>query len=181
MLAIIRRPAAALAVLMVAGCVNIPPESITVNRKVSDGISVMEQNTTLVIDAWRDMAIALLEWQFDDIYDQAEAKYRSRKSIPANQALTGEQERDVAAFVVLVNQEVRNSIEEQVAAMKKVTRQNANALGSANDSITKLLESAQSVISGRHGLIGDLGQLSPVIAGVSDFVEKAKQTALDNL
>ena len=91
------------AVLLLTGCVNIPPESITVNERVSAGVVTMEENTNLVINAWRETAVALLEEQFDAIYDAAEEKYRGKKNISSGQALNDGQVRDVAVLVMLAS------------------------------------------------------------------------------
>ena len=169
------------AVLLLSGCVNIPPESITVNEKVSAGVVTMEENTNLVINAWRETAVALLEEQFDDIYDAAEEKYRSKKNIASGQGLNDDQVRDVAVFVMLVNEQVRGKIDKQVADMRRVSQRNAAAIKGANDSITNVLQSAQAVISGREAAIKDVTDLLPIPADVTDFISNAKKVALDAL
>ena len=167
--------------LLLVGCVNVPPDSIAVNGRVSSGITTMEQNTVSVIKAWRDTAVALLEAQFDDIYDRAEEKFRSKRNIPGGQTLTSDQVRDVAVLVMVVNDAVRDKIDARAAEMRQVSQNNAAAIKAANDSITGLLKSAQAVIGGRDVLIQDVTNLLPIPANVVDFVKDAKEAALNPL
>lgn len=172
---------AGLLVLLVAGCVNIPPESITVNAKISAGITVMQENTNLVIDGWRDTAMELLKAESDLIYKQVEVIYLKKGNIPKGQALNTKQIRDVAGMQSLVYLQMSDKINEKVDEMKRVAQANATALRRANNSITGLLESAQAVISRRQALIKDFSTLSPIITNVVDFINNAKKTVLDAL
>ena len=173
------------AVLLLTGCVSIPPESITVNEKISAGVVTMEENTNLVIDAWRETAVALLEEKFDAIYDDVEERYRSKRGIPSVSVggpdLNADQARDVAVFVMLVNERVRGAIDEKAANMRLVSQQNAGTIKGANDSITNLLQSSQAVISGREATIKDVTDLLPIPADVTGIIDSAKNVANDAL
>ncbi len=171
----------AIAATALMGCVRIPPEAITLNQKVSSGIEAMRENSEAVIVAWRDTALTISDERFDEVYDAVETRYRDRRNIPPGTALSSDQVRDVAALVSLVRDEVRSKIYDYVDEMIKTNNKNAEDVISANDGVTDLLISAQSVIDSRTAVVNELKSLSPVTTDVLDFLNQTQADILNAL
>lgn len=153
------------------GCANVPVESVAVNEQVTAGIGSMEENSYRLIDGWRETAIKVLENRFEDIYDQAEERYRQRRGIPTGRALTPDQARDVTGLVLLVNNRVQKRIDAKARELEETVQTNAQTLKATNDNITALLKSAQSVIGGREVLLREAGTIIPIPIDFAGFID----------
>ena len=60
-----------MALLVLAGCVNIPPEAARVNAAVSSGIDRLAGNGDQILGALRQMARSAIEERYDFFYDEA--------------------------------------------------------------------------------------------------------------
>lgn len=158
-------------VVGLGGCAKVPLESVAVNEQVTAGIGSMEANSYRLIDGWRLTAIQVLEERFDDIYDQAEKRYRQRKDLPADKALKPEQTRDVTGLVLLIYNRVHERINAKARELEKTVRENTETLKTTNAGITALLKSAQSVIGGREVLLKEASAITPIPTDFAGFID----------
>lgn len=158
---------------LITGCAQIPQAAIDVNRQVSAGISALGQNGQDLITAWEETGYAILDDRWSQIYRNADTTYRTKKTIAAGSALTAQQQEDVAGIAVLVRDAVRTKISAEASTLRKTVSSNTIITLEANDSITALLISANSVLSVQQSAIKQVVGLAPIPPAIGKFVTDA--------
>ncbi|MBK7955788.1 MAG: hypothetical protein IPK02_18650 [Candidatus Accumulibacter sp.] len=159
--------------VLIAGCAQIPQAAIDVNRQVSSGISALGQNGQDLIAAWEETGYAILNDRWSQIYKNADTAYRTKKNIVIGTALTAQQQEEVAGMAVLVRDAVRTKIRDEASILRKTVSSNTAITLEANDSITALLISANSVLSGQQSALKQVVGLVPIPPAIGQFVTDA--------
>ena len=167
----------ALAASLVTGCARIPQAAIDVNIHISTGITVLGNNGQEMVNAWEESAYRMLDERWGKIYELAETKYRTKKSIAPATALSKKQLEDVAGIAVLARDDVRKKVHAEANSMRSIIAANTKTTLEANESITKLLVSANAVGTTRRAAIKQVGSLIPIPPAISDFIDSALTTA----
>jgi hypothetical protein len=158
------------------GCSSIPQASIDVNKQISKGISVLGENGIEMVNAWEQSAYNMLDEKWSKVYEKADASYRSKKGIAAGNALTAQQQEDVAGLSVLIRDEVRSKIRAESNGMKSIIMSNTENTLAANESVTALLVSANAVATFQQAAIKEVGNLIPIPPAISAFISDALKT-----
>jgi hypothetical protein len=157
-------------ILVGAGCAQIPQPAIDVSRQVSSGISALGTNGQDMVTAWEEVAYALLDERWSQIYRKAESDYRTKRQLAKTVALNSEQQEEVAGLATLMRDESRKKIGIRSADMRKIIDANTKTTLEANDSVTRLLVSAKSVLSGQQETAKQLADQVKIPSDASKFV-----------
>lgn len=157
-------------VVMLAGCAQVPQAAIDVSRQVSTGISSIGTNGLDTVAAWEETALALLDERWSQIYKKADAEFRKKRNIAANAALTPDQSEDVAALATLVRDEARKKITGKADEMRKIISGNTKTTLEANESVTQLLISANSVLSAQQSAAKQVAEQAKLPSDLNQFV-----------
>ncbi len=159
--------------LLFAGCVSIPKEAIELNKSVSTGVQTMYSNTENLIDSWEKLVRQELDEKFDEVYEECEARYRKKSNIDENNKLSSAQTREVAALVALAWSRAVTNIDQKVEALRKTNRRNRDQIRNTNDSITGLLESAESLISVQTNIVSGIARAANIALPIpQDFITR---------
>lgn len=167
----------AIMAFITTGCSRIPQAAIDVNKQVSAGISSLGENGIEMVDAWEQSAFNMLDERWSNIYEKADASYRSNKGIAVETALTSQQQEDVAGLSVLIRDQVREKISTEANSMRNIINSNTKNTLDANESITNLLASANAITTFQQSAIKEVGSLIPIPPVISDFINNTLQTA----
>ena len=161
--------------LLVTGCAQIPQAAIDVNKQVSTGITTLGDNGQEMINAWEETAYKMLDERWDKIYESAEKKFRTKKSIPTAR-LTKSQLKMVAEIAVLARDDIRTIIHSEANNMRATISSNTKTTLDANESITNLLVSANAVGIAHKTAIKQVSSLIPIPPAISGFIDSALET-----
>ena len=169
--------AVVLATVTLGGCTSVPQQAITANQQVSKGIAAIGDNGLAMVDAWEHSAYAMLDERWHKVYTKAEQSYRGKRQLADNDNLNSQQREDVAGLAALIRTQVRGSIHDEADRMRRTIHGNVQATLEANESITELLISANSVLSLQQSAIKEVGDLLPIPPTISTFIDKSLQSA----
>ena len=157
--------------LLFAGCVSIPKEAIELNKSVSTGVQTMYSNTENLIDSWEKLVRQELDEKFDEVYEECETRYRRKFNIDENNKLSPTQTRQVAALVALAWSRAVTNIDQKVETLRETNRKNRDQIRNTNDSITGLLESAESFISVQTNIVSGVARAANIVLPIpQDFI-----------
>lgn len=134
-------------IMLLTACAQVPVAAIDLSRQVGQGISAIGANGQDAIAAWEEVALSLVDERWSQIYKKADNEYRKKYQIAAGATLNSTQTEDLAGLAALMRDEVRKKISTKAIEMRKVVSANTKATLEANDSVTNLLISANSVLT----------------------------------
>lgn len=134
-------------VALVSACAQVPISAIDASRQVNTGISTLSSNGQDAVSAWEQAALALLDERWSQIYKRADIEYRKKRQINASEALKTDQAEQVAGLATLIRDDARKKIAGTANEMRKVILENSKVTLEANESVTQLLISANSVLT----------------------------------
>lgn len=140
-------------VALLTACAQVPISAIDANRQVGTGISSLSANGQDAVAAWEEVALALLDERWGQIYKRSDSEYRKKRQIAASSALTADQAEEVAGLATLIRDDARKKIIGKANEMRKVISGNTKTTLEANESVTQLLISANSVLTKQQTLV----------------------------
>ena len=149
-------------VFLIAGCSTIPENASILNEKVSEGIKRNQVETEKIITALADVQRAILDEEWDNLYQKIEEKYMSSKNITDPSALSQGDRRRIAANAAKTYYGILNKINSKEKILKLQSRQNAEKLIETNDEISKYLLSVVRLDEARANVVQKLGELTGV-------------------
>ena len=167
-------PVAAIAFLI--GCVQIPPEAIELNKKISENITVLKEDILQYIDAWEIIGHTQIDENWNVIYTNATEIYNSksaeeRKKLGIDPALKNQ---DIGKLATAIIQKAKANISDKAKEMRRTIEKNTQTVIVANDAISRLLTSANDVAKTRTYVLGDLEKYSPIeIPDLNEAINKA--------
>jgi len=157
-------------IAFLTACAQVPISAIDVSRQVSTGISSLGTNGQDAVAAWEEVALALLDERWSQIYKRADSEYRKKRQIAAGTALAADQVEEVAGLATLIRDDVRKKITGKANEMRKVITENAKTTLEANESVTRLLISANSVLSTQQAVAKQMTEHAKLPADLNTFV-----------
>lgn len=151
-----------LAILLIAGCSTIPRNASILNEKVSEGIRRNQIEIEKIIMALADVQRAILDQEWDNLYQKIEQKYMSRKSIADPSNLTQDDRKSIAANAAKTYYDLLDEINSKENEIKLQSRQNAEKLIEINDEISKYLLSLEKLDEARNKVVQKLGELTGI-------------------
>lgn len=155
---------------LLTACAQVPLAAIDVSRQVSTGISSIGTNGLDTVAAWEETALALLDERWSQIYKKADTEFRKKRQIAVGTALTPDQVEDVAGLAALVRDEARKKINGKANEMRKVISGNTKNTLEANESVTQLLVSANSVLTVQQAAAKQVAEQAKLPSDLSAFV-----------
>lgn len=161
------------AILFLSACAQIPQAAIDVNKQVSTGITAIGANGQEMVRAWEESGYKMLDERWTQVYKKAEASYRTKRKIAKDSSLTAQQQQDVAGLASLVRDKVRTKIRAEADKMRSIIASNTKTTLEANESITNLLVSANTVNTTRQSALKEVGKLVPIPPEITGFIDNA--------
>jgi len=161
-----------LAILLIAGCSKIPRNASILNEKVSEGIRRNQVEIEKIITALVDVQRAILDQEWDNIYQKIEQKYMSSKSIADPSNLTQDDRKKIAANAAKTYYDLLDEINSKENELKLQSRQNAEKLIEINNEITKYLLSLEKLDEARNNAVQKLGELTGIDFSILDGLTK---------
>lgn len=150
-----------LVALALASCAPaIPPEAPGLSRYVGQGVAGIRQNARSVIDAWEQVALALVDERWAELYSRALDAYRARRSVEGE--LSAEQHRDVAGLAALMRDGLTRGVRDKAGEMRAQVDENTDVTMKMSNGLTDLLTSARTVIEANEALLGTIKDIVPV-------------------
>jgi hypothetical protein len=170
-----RHPLLARSLLLIAAallgaCAQVPVAAIDVNRQVGVGITTLGSNGQDLVNAWEETAFAVIDERWSRMYGKAEADFRARRRIAADAPLTAQQQEDLAGLATLVRDQLRQKISARANEMRKVLATNTRNTQDANESITQLLISANTVLTQQQSALKQVGEQLKIPGEVGKFM-----------
>lgn len=134
-------------VVLLTACAQVPISAIDVSRQVGTGISSLSTNGQDAVAAWEEVALVLLDERWGQIYRRADSEYRKQRQIAVPAALTADQAEEVAGLATLIRDNARKKITGKANEMRNVISGNTRTTLEANENVTQLLISANSVLT----------------------------------
>ena len=157
-------------IVFLTACAQVPLSAIDVSRQVSTGISSLGNNGQDAVAAWEEVVLALLDERWSQIYKRADSEYRKKRQIAAGAALTADQVETVAGVATLIRDDARKKITGKANEMRKVISGNAKTTLEANESVTQLLISANSVLTTQQAVAKQVAEQAKLPADLNSFV-----------
>jgi CRISPR/Cas system-associated endonuclease Cas1 len=151
-----------LAVLLTAGCSTIPKHASILNEKVSEGIRRNQVETEKIITALADVQRAILDQEWDNLYQKIEQKYMSSKNIADPNSFSDDDRRRIAANAAKTYYDLLGEINLKEYELKLQSRQNAEKLIEINNEISKYLLSLERLDQARNNVLQKLGELTGI-------------------
>lgn len=151
-----------LAMFLIIGCYKIPRNASILNEKVSEGIRRNQVEIEKVITALADVQRAILDQEWDNLYQKIEQKYMSSESIADPSTLTQDDRRRIAANAGKTFYDIKNEISLKENELKLQSRQNAEKLIEINDEVSKYLLSLEKLDEARNNVVQKLGELTGI-------------------
>jgi len=163
--------------LSAIGCAQVPMAAVDTSRQVSGGISMLGDNGRELVDAWEEMAYAMLDERWPQVYRKSDEAFRKRRGLTPAQALSVQQQEDLAGVATLVRDDARKNIRAEADKMRKVIAANAKVTLEANESVTAHLISTNAALGAQQGALKQVGGLASLPAGVSRAITDALKAA----
>lgn len=160
----------AITVLWLSACAQVPTSAIDLNRQVSTGISSLGTNGQEAVAAWEEAALAFIDDRWKEIYKKADSEFRIKRKLADNIALNGDQAEEVAGLAALIRDEARKKIIGKANEMRKVISDNTKATLEANESVTRLLVSANSVLTAQESTTKQVVEHAKLPATTNNFL-----------
>lgn len=157
-------------VALLTACAQVPISAIDVSRQVGTGVSSLSTNGQDAVVAWEEVALALLDERWGHIYKRADSEYRIKRQIAASAALTADQSVEVAGLATLIRDDARKKITGKANEMRKVISANTKTTLEANESVTQLLISANSVLTTQQTLAKQAVEHAKLPTDLNTFV-----------
>ena len=157
-------------IAFLTACAQVPISAIDVSRQVSTGISSLGTNGQDVVTAWEEVALAFLDERWSQIYKRADSEYRKKRQIATSAALTADQVEEVAGVATLIRDDARKNITAKANEMRKVISGNAKTALEANESVTQLLISANSVLTQQQAVAKQVAEQAKLPSDLNAFV-----------
>jgi hypothetical protein len=164
-----------IAAALLGACAQVPVAAIDVNRQVGVGIAALGGNGQDLVNAWEETAFAVIDERWNRIYGKAEADFRARRKIAADAPLSAQQQEDLAGLATLVRDQMRQKISTRAKEMRKVLATNTRSTQEANESITQLLISANTVLTQQQSALKQVGEQLRIPADVGKFMAEVLQ------
>ena len=162
-------------IVLLVGCAQIPPESIQLNREVSKSISTLKTNIVQLVDAWEKARYSLIDAEWSDYYGKATEDYNSRtQERRAELEVDAPAEENIGELAAIYSNEDKATISKQARVMRLQLEIITQKIAVANDSITHLLMSADSVGKIRTVVVDEFNAVSAV--DISNLTEEANST-----
>ena len=158
----VRSLTSTLALALLVGCAQIPPEAIKLNEEVSQKITISKVNSLRLIDAWERSRHALIEEEWGYIYSEATRLYNAKPQ-QVREDLEGHASKpeNIGELAALIMEGAKTRISAMAQEMRQVVENNAQEIVAANDSITRLLASANAVGQTRAYILDRLKGVLP--------------------
>lgn len=155
---------------VLSACAQVPLATIDVSRQVSTGIASIGTNGLDTVAAWEETALALLDERWSQIYKKADNEFRKKRQIAVGTALTPDQTEELAGLATLVRDEARRKISGKANEMRKVISENTKTTLEANESVTRLLISANSVLTVQQTAAKQVAEQAKLPSDLNAFV-----------
>ena len=151
-------------IAILVGCAQIPPEAIELNKMVSENIKVLKDNNLLSIDAWEENGHIQIDNNWNLIYDKATKIYsRILEDPERNHDIDPSlRDRDIGKLASTITQKLKAKVSDQAKDMRRIVEENTKTIVAANNSISRLLASANAVATTRTQILGDLEMLPSI-------------------
>lgn len=163
--------------VVIVGCARIPPEAVNVNDQVGQGITTLHQNNLDVINAWEKLGYYIVDERWNDIHDRAAAIYARRagdEEVRAELDAGTSKEAIIAGIATGIRDEVRARVRAEADKMRETVNHNMQESMKANESITRLLTSANQVAVARATVLERVGEFLPIdVPEIAGFVDDA--------
>jgi hypothetical protein len=157
-------------IALLTACVQVPISAIDLSRQVNTGISSLGTNGQDAVAAWEEVALALLDERWSQIYKRADSEYRKKRQITASSTLTADQAEEVAGLAALIRDDARNKVTGKANEMRKVISGNTKTTLEANESVTQLLISANSVLTTQQTVAKQVVEHTKLPTDLNTFV-----------
>ena len=159
---------------LLIGCAQIPMEAIKLNQEVSRTIVILKENRLKLIDAWEMSGHVLIQNKWKTIYNKAvqiyDAKSDADRTILEKNAFRDENIGEIAAAIM---EKIKAIISTGAKEMRQVVEKNTQDIVASNDSITRLLVSANAVGQTRTYLLDLFNNILPFnIPNINDILKK---------
>ncbi len=155
---------------LLTACAQVPLATIDVSRQVSTGITSIGTNGLDTVATWEETALALIDERWGQIYKKADNEFRKKRQIAVGTALTLDQTEDVAGLATLVRDEARKKITGKANEMRKVISDNTKTTLEANESVTRLLISTNSVLGVQQAAAKQVAEQAKLPSDLNKFI-----------
>lgn len=129
--------------LFIVSCASIPKNASVLSSSVTQGIERLQSENENVIKALADIERAILDEDWDNIYNQIEDKYRTKLNIPNGTSLTRDQTIDIATGAAAVREELLKSISNKESALILKSKENSQKVINMNKEVQNYLLSLE--------------------------------------
>ncbi|PKG42531.1 hypothetical protein [Psychroflexus sp. MES1-P1E] len=129
--------------LVIVSCASIPKNASILSSSVTQGIERLQAENENVIKALADIERAILDEDWDNIYNLIEDKYRTKLNIPKGTSLTRDQTIDIATGAAAVREELLKTISSKENALILKSKENSQKVININKEVQNYLLSLE--------------------------------------
>ena len=153
-----------LAIVLLTGCIKIPPEAIALNQKVSDNVTILKNDILKLIDAWETTGHTMIDNQWNVVYANAAVIYNGKSN--EQKIETGFdpalKDQNIAKIASTIIQKAKAEVSEKAKKMRSAIESKTQTVVFSNDAITRLLTSANAVATTRTSVLNNLEDLPSI-------------------
>jgi len=129
--------------LFIVSCASIPKNASVLNSSVTQGIERLQAENENIIKALADIERAILDEDWDNIYNSVESKYRTKYNISNGTALSRDQTIDIATGAAAVREALLKSISDKESALILKSKENSQLVINMNKEVQNYLLSLE--------------------------------------